>query len=70
MGSEVIEVVERRRRWSSKNRLAVLMDAIAPGASIAAVADRHVVSRNCSTRGCSWHERAAGALLQIPTKNV
>lgn len=46
MGAEVIEVVERRRRWSTEDKLKVLLDALEPGASIAAVADRHGVSRN------------------------
>lgn len=46
MGSEVIEVVERRRRWSTEHKLTVLMDALEPGASVTAVADRHGVSRN------------------------
>ena len=38
MGAEVIEVVERRRRWSTEDKLKVLLDALEPGASIAAVA--------------------------------
>ena len=46
MGSEVISVVERRRRWPREKKLEVLMDALAPGASVAAVADRHGVARN------------------------
>ncbi len=46
MGAEVIEVVERLRRWSTEDKLKVLLDALEPGASIAAVADRHGVSRN------------------------
>lgn len=46
MGAEVIEVVERRRRWSTEDKLKVLLDALEPGASIVAVADRHGVSRN------------------------
>lgn len=46
MGSEVIEVVERRRRWSIEDKLKVLLDALEPHASISAVADRHGVSRN------------------------
>ena len=46
MGAEVIEVVERRRRWSTEDKLKVMMDALEPGASIAAVASRHDVSRN------------------------
>ena len=46
MGSEVIEVVERRRRWSTEDKLKILLDALEPGSSIVAVADRHGVSRN------------------------
>jgi len=46
MGSEVIEVVERRRRWSGEEKLKILTDALAPGASITAVSERHGVSRN------------------------
>jgi transposase len=45
MGSEVIEVVERRRRWPAEVRLRILHEAMQPGASVAAVADRHGVSR-------------------------
>ena len=46
MGSEVIEVVERRRRWPLEEKLKILMEALEPGASITSVADRHGVSRN------------------------
>ena len=46
MGTEVIEIVERRRRWSTEEKLKVLIDALEPGASVSAVADRHGVSRN------------------------
>ena len=46
MGSEVIEVVDRRRRWSTEEKLKVLTDALVPGASITAVSERHGVSRN------------------------
>lgn len=46
MGAEVIEIVERRRRWSNDDKLKVLTDALEPGASVSAVADRHGVSRN------------------------
>jgi transposase len=45
MGSEVIEVVERRRRWPAEVRLRILDEAMQPGASVAAVADRHGVAR-------------------------
>lgn len=46
MGSEVISVVERRRRWPREKKIEVLMEALAPGASVTAVADRHGVARN------------------------
>jgi|SRR5215510_14578724 len=45
MGSEVIEVVERRRRWPTEIRLKLLNEVMQPGASVAAVADRHGVAR-------------------------
>ena len=45
MGSEIIEVVERRRRWPVEEKLKVLDEALQPGASVAAVADRHGVAR-------------------------
>lgn len=45
MGSEVISVVERRRRWSTEEKLQILMAAVEPGASVTAVADRHGVAR-------------------------
>jgi transposase-like protein len=34
MGSEVIEVVERRRRWSAEVRLRILDEVMQPGASV------------------------------------
>lgn len=45
MVAEVIQVVERRRRWSTEYKLKVLTEALQPGASMAAVADRHGLSR-------------------------
>ena len=45
MGSEIIEVVERRRRWPIEVRLKILDEVLQPGASVAAVADRHGVAR-------------------------
>src|SRR5262245_30848981 len=45
MGSEVIEVVERRRRWQAEEKLKVLDEVLRPGASVAAVADRYGVAR-------------------------
>jgi transposase len=45
MGSEIIEVVERRRRWPVEVRLRILDEVLRPGASVAAIADRHGVAR-------------------------
>jgi len=45
MVAEVIQVVERRRRWSTEFKMKVLTEALQPGASMAAVADRHGISR-------------------------
>jgi transposase len=55
MGSEIIEVVERRRRWPVEVRLKVLDEVLQPGASVAAVADRHGVAR-----GLGRHNSAVG----------
>ena len=45
MSSEIIEVVERRRRWPVEVRLRILDEVLRPGSSVAAVADRHGVAR-------------------------
>ena len=45
-GFEVISVVRRRRKWSSEQKLALLEEIERPGSSLAAVADRHGVSRS------------------------
>ena len=44
--TEIISTVERRRRWSAEEKLKILDDALSPGATIAAVADRSGVSRS------------------------
>jgi transposase len=45
MGSEIIEVVARRRRWPVEVRLRILDEVLRPGVSVAAIADRHGVAR-------------------------
>jgi transposase-like protein len=45
MGSEIIEVVERRRRWRAEVRLRILDEVLQPGAPGSAVSDRHGVAR-------------------------
>lgn len=46
MGTEIIEVVERRRRWPVEVRLKILDEVLQPGASVSAVAGRHGVARS------------------------
>lgn len=46
VGAEVISVVECRRRWTTEQKLALIEAAAQPGASVAATADRHGVSRS------------------------
>jgi len=38
--------VHRRRRWTTEQKLALVEEAMRPGASVAGVADRHGVSRS------------------------
>ena len=44
MGQVVIAGPERRRRWADEERLSILAEAFAPGASVADVARRRDVS--------------------------
>jgi transposase len=46
MVSEVISTVERRRHWPTAEKHRILSEALAPGATIAAVADRNGVCRS------------------------
>jgi transposase len=46
MVAEIISTVERRRRWPADVKLRILGEALSPGASVAAVADRNGVSRS------------------------
>jgi transposase len=43
---EVISVVQRRRRWTTEQKLALVEEAMRPGSSVAGVADRRGVSRS------------------------
>jgi transposase-like protein len=45
MVSEVISRVEQRRHWPTAKKLRILSEALAPGATIAAVAACHLVRR-------------------------
>ena len=52
---DVIEVVERRRKWPAEAKARIMEEALAPGATIAGVADRHGVSRS---QVYGWFRRA------------
>ena len=43
---EIISRVERRRRWSSEQKVKILTEALEPGVMVSAVADRNGVSRS------------------------
>jgi transposase len=43
---EVISVVQRRRRWTTAQKLALVEEAMRPGSSVAGVADRHGIGRS------------------------
>jgi len=46
MAAEIISTVERRRQWPAEEKLRIMSELLAPGATIAAVADRHGVCRS------------------------
>ena len=46
MAAEIISTVERRRRWPAEEKLRIMSEALAAGATIAAVADRNGVCRS------------------------
>lgn len=45
MRAEVIQPIERRRSWPTELKLKILLEALQPGTTIAATADRHGVAR-------------------------
>jgi transposase len=58
--TEIISQVERRRRWSVEEKVRLLEAAMQPGASVAAVADRHGVSRSLLFY---WRKQAKAGLM-------
>ena len=46
MAADIISTIERRRNWPPEVKLRIIEEALAPGASIAAVADRNGVCRS------------------------
>lgn len=43
--AEIVSTVERRRRWTAEEKVAILDEAFRPGGSVAAAAGRNDVSR-------------------------
>jgi len=52
---EIISRVERRRRWTAEQKVKVLTEALEPGATVSAVADRNGISRS---QLYAWMKRA------------
>lgn len=46
MTAEVISTVERRRSWPAEEKLRIMCEALEPGATVTAVADRNGVCRS------------------------
>ena len=46
MAAEIVSTVERRRHWPDEEKLRILSEALAPGATVAAVADGNGVCRS------------------------
>lgn len=46
MAAEIISTIERRRSWPTAEKLRIMEEALTPGASIAAIADRNGVCRS------------------------
>src|SRR5262245_49005992 len=69
MVSEVISRVERRRHWPTAEKLRIMSEALEPGATVAAVADRNGV---CRSQIYSWlrlarNDRLSGISLSTQT---
>ena len=43
---EVVQLIERRRKWPAEVKARVMEEALAPGTTIASVADRHGIARS------------------------
>ena len=43
---DIVQLVERRRKWPVEAKARIMEEALAPGATIAGVADRHGIARS------------------------
>ncbi|TFV45349.1 transposase [Bradyrhizobium niftali] len=56
----VLSGPERRRRWTTAEKLRIVEESLAPGASVVEVARRHDVHRNLVT---AWRRQARTGIL-------
>jgi transposase len=63
-----VQVVERRRKWPPEAKARIMEEALAPGATVARVADRHGVARS---QVYGWLKKArAGKLAGISVSSA
>ncbi len=43
---EVVQLIERRRKWPAEEKARIMEEALSPGVTIASVADRHGIARS------------------------
>jgi len=43
---EVVQLIERRRKWPAEEKARIMEEALEPGTTIASVADRHGIARS------------------------
>lgn len=72
MVAEIISTVERRRSWPPEVKLRVLSEALSPGASVTAVANRNGV---CRSQVYTWlrlarQDRLPGLKLSAPSASA
>lgn len=72
MVAEIISTVERRRRWPAEEKLRIMSEALEPGATVTATADRNGV---CRSQLYTWlrlarDDRLAGiSITPLPPKS-
>ena len=60
---EIVQLVERRRKWPAEAKARIMEEALAPGTTIASVADRHGIARS---QVYGWLKKArAGKLAGV-----
>jgi transposase len=65
---EVVSLVERRRQWPPEEKARIMEEALAPGATVASVADRNGV---CRSQVYAWLRKArAGQLAGVAVNAV